>query len=129
VTTTLDGANISNSGLQQVVPKIRSSIDLLPKVFASLGNPLAARSALMFVASLWCSVCLLEQAAWSATNAERSAFVDAEMLARWVEEGELEIARAEIERSIELGSGVGKRVALNGQIVFNTSAKCIKAKL
>jgi alkylation response protein AidB-like acyl-CoA dehydrogenase len=126
----LDGEKLHGQDIRQIKLKIRECVDLLPKALeTTASNPLAARATLMFVGVIWSALCLFEQATWSYASNDLSLNVDAEVLRRWVEEGELDVTRVEVERLLGMNKGaIQKRIIFDGQIVFQ-SGETAKAKM
>lgn len=90
-------------------------------------NPHVPRVALTFVASVACAIFLLEHAVWSAANGTASHSTDIEAVRRWVQEGDVSNAIADVQRMLALGEGVSQRTKEDLAMVYG--CRPLRAKM
>ncbi|KZT09123.1 uncharacterized protein LAESUDRAFT_722826 [Laetiporus sulphureus 93-53] len=98
---------------------LRTAISDVKEAFVAPIPALIPRPALLLFSHVACGLFLLEHAVWAFEAKEQTCDVDAEVFRRWVEEGGLSMAMADVRRAKAAPSD---RLRVDGDLVYGTKA-------
>ncbi|KAL4251826.1 acyl-CoA dehydrogenase family protein [Abortiporus biennis] len=103
------------SQVSQQLSAIRSALPDLVQAYTAPVHPLSPRAALNLLSHIASSVYLLEHAVWAVETSEPNREIDIEVFKRWVEEGGLKEAVADLKQA---RAGDKSRIETDRKLVF-----------